>query len=82
MDTLHFESMTAQQRYDARAAIHDAAKARAVRLREQAIDDLWSRIGRGIRAAWRAAGDALGPARRERASRPRAVAPGFGPSSV
>lgn len=59
MDTRPFESMTTQQQYDARTALHAAAKARAGQLRRQAISDLLSAIGQGLRAGWRTAGYAL-----------------------
>jgi hypothetical protein len=36
------------------AALMDAAKARAVEARREAINDFWAAVARGIRRAWRA----------------------------
>ena len=36
-----------------RSALHAAAKARAMQLRAEAIDEFWAAIGQGLRAAWR-----------------------------
>ncbi|RZT97798.1 hypothetical protein [Rivibacter subsaxonicus] len=36
------------------AALMDAAKARAVELRREAIDDFWRAAARGLRSAWHA----------------------------
>lgn len=46
----HLNPTTTPQQLAARAALHDAAKARALQMRREAINDLWSAIGRSLRS--------------------------------